>query len=277
MRNASNKVAMKPITSRTPTDPTVYYKLAEGSGSTFSDALGNGADLTLAGYESGTPFASTGWITFDGTNHYLTSAPAATGTLETICDLREEFGAVLIGLDVFHDSDTTTGETLLSLGTNSAVAGVLTLTYNSAEVLQLTARGIGASGGSAAAYSGTGSDLSGSNGARANVLIVLRNKSGLTCNADLYTNGVYVNTMVLDFSVSGGTDFPWLSNGLFVGVSAVASGSPSSAKFGAGGATDSRLSRLFLQRHYTYDAARVAAIALGLKQYGYDLPPEVYR
>ena len=276
MRNTANKIAVRPATSRVPNDPTVFYRFTETAGATLVDSLGNGADLTFTGHASGTPFANPGYIKFDGTNHHIKSAAAASGVLETIFDLRTDFGAVLIGIDPFHNEDWTTGETLVSIGTNSVLAGALTIQNNAAEVIQMTTRGTGASTTAAAAYTGSEADLTAHNGTRVPILICLRGKSGLTCEADLYVNGAYASTMTLNFAANGGTNFPWLPNGVFIGISAVESGSPTSGRFGAGGASDCRLSRFFAQRHATYDAARVSAIALGIKKNGFDLPSAVF-
>lgn len=261
-------VAVKPRSSiPTPVSPAVFYKLHENTGGTCSDALGNGPDLTLAASGTGTPWADTGWLTPDGTNHYIN---VATSTyLQSLLRFDTDWAQLLVAFDYYFDGDTTTVESFLSVGKNDAT-GHFGIMQSTAEQLQLFVRGKGAA--SASTYSIASSALTTFGNQRLTLLFEFVKTGANTFDTNVYKNGVAFATHTgADWSLNSATA-PW-GDTEGTGYTIGARNNSASIDYRVGaGASSGKYGRFFIMRKQVRDAAFAADLALELYTYQGEIP-----
>lgn len=272
MRNQSNKIAITPRSAGiVPVSPCVLYKLHEATGGTVSDALGNGPNMTLAAHGTGTPWSDTGWITPDGTNHYVNVATSAY--LQALMRFDQDYGHIIVAFDYQFAVNTTVVETFFSIGKNATANGMFSIQQSTAEQLQIVARGDNAA--SATTYSIVGSALTGLVDQRLSLLFEFVKTGANTFDTNVYKNGVA-------FASHTGADWAAVANGLPWGADE-GDGYTFGARNGAAGkdqlvgatsgtATAGKYGRFLMMRRDTRDAAFTADLALELYQYKGEIP-----
>lgn len=187
MRNVQ-KIGVKPRNGHIdiPADAhTVFYRMHEQSGAAFADMLGNGGDLTLAASGTGTPLANAGYVTPDGTNHYLQRD--ADAYLNALLRLDQEYGQILTAFDFYWDGAATGTECFFFAGVSNPACGGWGLALNSAGQVVWVSRGIGASNHATNPF--TGYALTSLSSQRISVLVETIYKTASTVDANLYVNG----------------------------------------------------------------------------------------
>lgn len=262
MSKSSLKVApaLKPRSSRSvPVSPCVLYKLHEGAGGTVVDSYGNGPALTLAASGTGTPWSDKGWLTPDGTNHYINIATSAY--LQSLLRFDQDWAQMLIAFDYQFTGDTTTIEAFLSLGRNDS-GGTFTIMQSTAEQLQIQMRGKGSS--SASTYSIAASALTSFGAQRLTMLFELVKTGANTFDTNVYKNGAaFASHTGADWSLNGATA-PW-GDTEATGYTIGARNNAAAIDYRIGAGTSAgKYGRFLVMRRATRDAQLAADLALEL-------------
>lgn len=181
--------------------PCIFYKLHEGSGTAFVDALGNGPDFTLTG--TGTPLTNAGWVTPNGTDDMLAVAAANMGILTDIFRMDDAYGQLIIGFDLWTDGSSTGYETIFQAGVATTTVGHIGVGLSSAgSALAISTRGVGASTNSDDAFAFTFGGL-GVTDKRMQCVVEIVRATANTIDANCYINGAIVGSK---------TGISWLDN-----------------------------------------------------------------
>lgn len=202
-----SKVAVKPRSSLIQTvSPCVWYSMHEQTGSSIADKLGNGAAMTLAASGTGTPWANAGWLTPDGTNHYVSLATDAY--LKALLRLDDTWGQMLFAIAFYHDGSCTNSEALFSVGALSTQAvGGYDVNINSAMQVQLEMRGVGSTASATTTYDAAA--ITSFSGVRMGIVLELINNGDNTIDTNLYYNGVLKRTKTAVSMVPNGATAPF--------------------------------------------------------------------
>lgn len=274
MRNISNKIALRPRNSQfSISSPAVFYKLHEGAGSTATDALGKGGAFTLAGSGTGTPWANVGFVTPDGTNHYLQRGSDAH--LRSIFRLDQAFGHIFQALDFYWDGGQTGLEALTFIGKSDNIVGGWGVEVNASSQVVLTVRGVGGSNHADNAFNGF--TLASLASQRVQLTVETVYKTATTVDAYLYANGASVSSISNVSLVPNSATAPFGSIELNLDTQgytllAQPNGTNARARLGNSAASNCRISRFWASRHETYDSSLGLKLAKDLYLYPGELP-----
>lgn len=187
--------ALKPRTSMIATvSPCVWYSMHEQTGAVVADKLGRGAAMALAGSGTGTPWANTGWLTPDGTNHYVSLATDAY--LKALLRLDDSWQQMIFAIAFQHDGSCTNSEALFSVGSlSTSGVGGYNLSVNAAMQLCLEMRGVNSSASVTTTYDA--SAITAFSNVRIGIVLELLNNGDGTIDTNLYYNGALKRTKTL--------------------------------------------------------------------------------
>lgn len=184
--------ALKPRSSLIATvSPCVWYSMHEQTGAVVADKLGRGAAMALAGSGTGTPWANTGWLTPDGTNHYVSLATDAY--LKALLRLDDSWQQMIFAIAFQHDGACTNSEALFSAGSLSVIGvGGYNLNINSAMQLGLEMRGVNSSASVTTTYDAAA--ITAFSNVRIGIVLEFLNNGDGTIDTNLYYNGALKRT-----------------------------------------------------------------------------------
>lgn len=199
--------ALTPRTSLIDTvSPCVWYSMHEQTGSSIADKMGNGGAMTLANSGVGTPWANAGWLTPDGTNHYL--ARATDAYLKALFRLDDAWQQIIFAIAFYHDGACTNSEALFSCGSLSLSSiGGYDLNINSAMQIGLEMLGVGSSASVTTTYDAAA--ISGFPNVRMGIVLELLNNGDNTIDTNLYYNGSLKRTKTAISLVPNGATAPF--------------------------------------------------------------------
>lgn len=257
----------------TPISPAVFYRLHEGTGSACTDALGNGPSMTLAGSGVGTPWANAGWLTPNGTDHYVQAG--SNPFLRSIFRLDQSYGHIIQAFDFYYDGDATGLEALSFIGKSDNTTGGWGVEINASEQVVITMRGIGASNHVDNVFSGF--SLASLASTRVQLAVELIRLTATTASANLYANGAAVSSIAsIDLMANGATavfgSVEVLLDTQAYTLMAQPNGTNARARLMNAAASNGRLARWWASRHATYDSTLGLALAQDLHKYQGELP-----
>jgi len=196
--------------------PAVFYKMYEGTGTSFSDILGNGPALTIVATETTTNLWSVpAYATPDSTGNSLIPSPLSNAVLHNLFDLsRIGDGQLLLAWEFIFDGALTSNEHFFGYGadTNAATAGGWWVNMNSSNQIQFASRGVTAGSAITTSFTGFNAHTSPQGGnsvpnARISLLMDVRVANSLA-NINLYSNGNSVSGITDHNLLNGGTGLP---------------------------------------------------------------------
>lgn len=207
MRNQANKISLAPRANNISTlSKCVWYSMHEQTGSSIADKMRNGAAMTLAASGTGTPWANTGWLTPDGTNHYVSLSTNAY--LKSLLRLDDTWKQMILAIAFYHDGSCTNSECLFSVGSlSSTTIGGYDININSAMQVQLEMRGAGSSESVTTAYDAAA--ISAFSNTRIGIVLELLNNGNNTIDTNLYFNGALKRTKTGISLVPNGATAPF--------------------------------------------------------------------
>lgn len=279
MRNVTKSGVQPRENDFSMVSPAVFYRVQEGSGATISDALGNGSSMTLAAYATGTPWANTGWLTPNGTDHYAQCA--ADSHLNNIMRLDQPFGAIYQGLDFYFDGSLSGNlETLVFAGKSApAVVGGWGIELNTSNAVVITIRGLNASNHYDNAFSGAA--LTALASTRISMVVEVIYKTASTVDANLYLNGAAASSMTDVSLLPNGSTEPYGEVEIYgdtqgYTIGAQPNGTNTRARLLAGYGSNARIARWWASKHDTYDSSLGLKLAKDLYKYQGEFPRCMY-
>ena len=188
MLNNKVKASLTPRADSISTvSPCVWYSMHEGAGQYVADKLGNAGDMELAAYGTGTPWANAGWLTPDGTNHFLTRS--SDDYLLSLFRLDDSWAQMLFCMSIYFDGSLTNNEALFSAGGMYASSyGGITVSMTTANLINLQMRGLGSTGQADTPF--TGAALTTFASQRVALIMEMLNNGDNTLDANLYFDGI---------------------------------------------------------------------------------------
>lgn len=274
MRNRNIKsISIKPADAHaSPVSPAVFYKLHEGTGTAFADALGNGPALTLAG--SGTPLATAGWITPNGTDDLLQVASADMGVLTDIFRLDDDYHHIITAIDMTYDGAVTGQESLWFAGVSANNVGGWGLTIRNSTSLSFTRRALGASNHSDEIF--TEHDISDYADSRMCVVLEVIKKSASLVDLNLFINGIIRQSLTdSDLLVLSGTApyaGPNASNAQGFTIGATPNGSTSKTRLLNSAGSNAKAARFLAIKPNNYDTTLALRVAQEMYKFQGEAP-----
>lgn len=233
-------------------EKTALFSCTENTGIIIGDKFNNYTDVSMTGTTANPLSTNPGWVTLNGTDSYFNLPIGLWPSLASV-------GVFTFGGRFYRAADNGAAETILDVGSGSATKGLFRIQMLGTGAIQVSTRGIGASAATQPVLAGFDMTTYNAVANGVSLLFVLRGMSGLTCSLDLYVDGVFTSTTALDFSTNGGIGYPTASvaGDLRFGTTV---GTP--VAFIGGGTASAKQSGLFFHNSTTYDAVKIAALAL---------------
>ena len=234
-------------------NPAIWYPYHEGTGTTLSDALGAGPDMTLAGTTPGNGWTNAGLYTPNGTDNVATCA--ANSHVDSVMSLANiaAGGMLVIGCEVQLASASATQQYIHFWGRDSSTAGYggWGMSVSTADAFNVLVRGNGAGSSNNTAL---GVQIGDTHTEPVKVLVVawfegnyLRlemRQSGTAAPGSIGTNQLDLTGLSLQTAAS---------DGLTLMARRTSSGTPSTMPLG-GGSSGARINNWFVQRRAQYSS-----------------------
>lgn len=266
-RNVRVPVAMVPrsslVTPSTILGNWIYVPMNEGTGVNLADWGGQGhlpdGRFTLNGAGSG-QWATAGWLTPDGTNHYDFIPWDDSATWAAFTDVSTLTGGLLIMYDLWIGQAPNANESVFSRNQTNATRGGYGVHLSSAGNISWVWR---PSGGGSQQFA-TIRAISGATGKRLAMVHYLDIANVVSGSPDNYSCYHYVNGVAGTTSSCNGplpTNAPSGTGTGFTLLAHNATASPSQIMNSSGTPSNSRIARFFMKRCLSDESSKIAAIA----------------
>lgn len=271
MLNNKVKASLTPRADSISTvSPCVWYSMHEGAGQYVADKLGNGGDMQLAAYGTGTPWANAGWLTPDGTNHYLNRSSADT-YLNALFAFNGSWAQKLFLIAFYHDGSTTLTEAFFSAGNVNGTDGGFAITLNGSMQVEVVNRGYGSSALGVTSFDAAA--ITALSSQRIGIVIELLNNGDNTLDANLYYSGALKRTKSSLSMIPNSGTAPWgavNSAGTRIGARAI--GASSQDWLLNRGGSNGRIYDFIAMSRTTEDTSLALAVAEEFHNYPMEFP-----